>query len=59
VYTGFSSVKLNGKRSFEKPTRRWEGDIQVDLIKIGWEGMDWIHPDDRDQWRILVNLPVP
>jgi hypothetical protein len=31
--------------------------IQKDLRKIGWGGMDWIDLDqDRDQWRILVNM---
>jgi hypothetical protein len=35
----------------------------MDLIEMGWEGMDWIHVDeDRDWWLALVNtvmnLPV-
>jgi hypothetical protein len=30
--------------------------IKIDLIEIGWEGMDWIDlAQDRDQWRALVN----
>jgi hypothetical protein len=36
----------------------------MDLRKIGWEGVDWMHlPEDRDQWWDLVNtvmnFPVP
>jgi hypothetical protein len=38
--------------------------IKMDLIKIGWDGMDWIDlAQDKDQWRALVkavmNLRVP
>jgi hypothetical protein len=38
--------------------------IEIDLRKIGWNGMDWIDvAQDRDQWRALVravmNLRVP
>jgi hypothetical protein len=29
----------------------------MDLGEIGWEGIDWIDVgQDRDQWRILVNM---
>jgi hypothetical protein len=28
----------------------------MDLIEIGWDGVDWIDmTQDRDQWRALVN----
>jgi hypothetical protein len=41
--------KPEGKRSFERPRRRWE-DIRVDLKELGWEGVDWIHlAQDRDR----------
>jgi hypothetical protein len=31
--------------------------IKMDLIVIGWDGMDWIDlAHDRDQWRGLVNM---
>jgi hypothetical protein len=38
--------------------------IRVDFREKGWDGMDWIDlPQDRDQWRVLVNtvmnLQVP
>jgi hypothetical protein len=30
--------------------------IEMDLRETGWDGMDWIDlPQDRDQWRALVN----
>jgi hypothetical protein len=44
------------KRPLGKPTGKWKDNIKIDLRKIGWGGMDWIHVDqDRDQWRALVN----
>jgi hypothetical protein len=40
----------------ERPRRRWDDNIKIDLREIGWGGMDWIHlAQDRDQWRALVN----
>jgi hypothetical protein len=38
--------------------------IRTDVIKIGWEGVDWMHLDQgRDQWRALaitvMNIRVP
>jgi hypothetical protein len=45
-----------GKRSLERPRRRWMDNIKIDLRKIGWNGADWIDlAQDRDQWRALVN----
>jgi hypothetical protein len=30
--------------------------IKIDVIEIGWDGMDWIIlAQDRDKWRALVN----
>jgi hypothetical protein len=47
---------LEGKRPLERPRRRWEDNIKLDLREIGWDGMDWIDlTQDRDQWRALVN----
>jgi hypothetical protein len=48
--------KPEGKRPLGRPRRRWEDNIRMDLIQIGWGGMDWIDvAQDRDQWRALVN----
>jgi hypothetical protein len=48
--------KPEAKRPLERPRRRRENNIKMDLIEIGWCGMDWIDlAQDRDQWRALVN----
>jgi hypothetical protein len=45
-----------GKRPLGRPRRRWVDNIKMDLIEIGWDGMDWIHLVlDRNQWKALVN----
>jgi hypothetical protein len=51
--------KPEGKRPLGRPRRRW-----VDLLEIGWGGVDWIGlAQDRDKCRALVysvlNLRVP
>jgi hypothetical protein len=39
-----------------RPRRRWVNNIDMDLRKIGWGGIDWIDlAQDRDHWRVLVN----
>jgi hypothetical protein len=31
--------------------------IKMDLLQIGWGGVDWIGlAQDRDKWRALVNV---
>jgi hypothetical protein len=48
--------KPKGKRPCRRPGHRWDDNIKIDLKKVGWEGMDWIHlPQDSDQWRVLRN----
>jgi hypothetical protein len=32
--------KPEGKRPLGRPRRRWENNIKIDLIDIGWGGMD-------------------
>jgi hypothetical protein len=56
--------KPEGKRPLERPRRRWEDNIKINLREIGWGSVDWIDlAQDRDQWTALVdtvmNLPVP
>jgi hypothetical protein len=53
-----------GKRPQGRPKSKLVDNIRMDLIEIGWDGMDWIDlAQDRDQWRALVNtvmnLQVP
>jgi hypothetical protein len=49
--------KTKGKRQLGRPRRRCANNIRMDLRKIGWEFVDWMHlTQDRDQWRDLVNI---
>ena len=48
--------KTGGKRPLERPKRKWEDNIKMDLQEVGFGGMDWIElARDRDRWRALVN----
>jgi hypothetical protein len=47
--------KPEGRRPLGRPRRRWV-DIKINLLEIGWGGMDWIGlVQDRDKWGALVN----
>jgi hypothetical protein len=35
-------VKPEGKRPLGRPRRRWVDNIKMDLLVIGWGGVDWI-----------------
>jgi hypothetical protein len=48
--------KLEGKRPFGKPRRRWEDNINIELQEVGCGGTDWIElAQDRDRWQVLVS----
>ena len=48
--------KSKAMRLCERPRRRWEDNIKMDLQEEGCGGMDWIElAEDRDKWRALVN----
>jgi hypothetical protein len=48
--------KAKGKRPLERYSRRWEDNIRMYLIEIGWKVADWTDLDqDRDQWRAVLN----
>jgi hypothetical protein len=48
--------KSEGKRPLGRPRRRWVDNIKMDLLEIGWGGVDWIGlAQDRNKWRALVN----
>jgi hypothetical protein len=53
-----------GKRPLERPRRRWEDNIKMDLGETGIDGANWIRlARDRVQWRAFVktvmDLRVP
>jgi hypothetical protein len=49
--------KPEGKRSLERPKRRWVDNIRLDLGEVGWGNVDWIVlAKDRNRWRVLVNF---
>jgi hypothetical protein len=38
------------KRLLRRPRRRWEDNIRMYLMGIGWKVVDWIHlAQDKDQ----------
>jgi hypothetical protein len=48
--------KPEGMRPLGRPRHRWEDNIKMDLLEIGWGGVDWIGlAQDRDKWRALMN----
>jgi hypothetical protein len=45
-----------GKRPLGRHRHIWEDNIKIDLVEIGWKGVDWIHmAHDRVQWQAFVN----
>jgi hypothetical protein len=45
-----------GRRPLGRPRRRWEDNIKMDLMEIGFWDVDWIDlAQDRDRWWALVN----
>jgi hypothetical protein len=48
--------KPEGKRQLGKPRHRWVDNINMDLVGLGWGGVDWIGlAQNREKWRALVN----
>jgi hypothetical protein len=48
--------KPEGKRTAGRPRQWWVVNNKIDLIEIGWDGIDWIDlAQDRDHWRAFVN----
>jgi len=48
--------KPEGKRPLGRPRRRWDDNIKMDLLEVGYGGMAWIDlAQERDRWRALVN----
>jgi hypothetical protein len=48
--------KPEGKKPLGRQRRRWVDNIKMDLLDIGWGGVDWIGlAQGRDKWIALVN----
>jgi hypothetical protein len=48
--------KPEGRRPLERPRRRWEDNIMMDLQEVGGGRGDWMEvAQDRDRWRALVS----
>jgi len=48
--------KRRGNRPFERPKRRYEDNIRMDVREMGREFVDWMHLlRDREQWWAFVN----
>ena len=51
--------KPSGKRPLERPVRRWEDNIRMDLEEIGINAGNWVDSaQDRNYWRALVNVAL-
>ena len=51
--------KPTGDRALERPRRRWEGKIRMDLKEIGINAGNWVDSvQDTDYWRSLVNAAL-
>jgi len=35
--------KPDGKRTLGRPSRKWEGNIRMDLWEVWWKGRGWMH----------------
>jgi hypothetical protein len=56
--------KPEGGGPLERPRRRWEDNIKMDLQEVGGGRENWMElVQDRDRWRVLVgtvkNFRVP
>jgi hypothetical protein len=48
--------KPEGKRPLERPRRRWEDNIMMDLREVGCGGIEFIGlAQDGDKWQAIVN----
>jgi hypothetical protein len=48
--------KPEGNRPLGRPRHKWVDNIKMDLLDLGWSGVDWFGlAQDRDKGRALVN----
>ena len=50
--------KPEGKRPLERPRRRWEDNIKMDLQEVGGGGYWMESAQYRDRWRLIVNAVI-
>ena len=51
--------KPTGKRPLERPRRRWEDNIRMDLEELGINAGNWVDSaQDINYWRALVNAAL-
>jgi hypothetical protein len=51
--------KPEGKVPQGRQRHRWVDNIKMDIVEIGWGGVDWIGlAQDKYRWRALVNAGV-
>jgi hypothetical protein len=49
-------ARPEGKKPLERPRRKWEDNIKLDLRGIGTDAANWIGlAQDRVNWRAFVN----
>jgi hypothetical protein len=66
VCVGFAGITLmllagkpEGKRTLGRPRRGWVDNIKMDLVEIGWGGVDWICvAQDGDKGTALMNAAM-
>jgi hypothetical protein len=50
---------LEGKRPLRRPSCRWEDNIRIGLMEVGWKVVDWVHlAHCRYQEWVLENTVV-
>jgi hypothetical protein len=48
--------KTEGRRPLGRPRYRWDNNIRMDLVEVGWGDMEQISlAQDRDRRKALVN----
>jgi hypothetical protein len=48
-----------GKRPLGKTRHGWVDDVKVDLVEIGWDGVDWVGlAQDKDNWIAFVSAAM-
>jgi hypothetical protein len=51
--------KPEGKGPLGRPRRMWVNNIKMDLLDIGWGGVDWIGlAQDRNKYKMFGNYQV-